>query len=122
MGFVNVFPDKLREERVLMGISYLQLGFAGIAGMVLGLIYFGGLWVTVKRLSVAARPAILTLSSYLVRLGVTLFGFYFLAEGSWQRLLAMFCGFMVMRVILVRLLMPTGKLFLKTGQRYGTES
>jgi F1F0 ATPase subunit 2 len=91
-----------------MEVSLWQLGFASISGMVLGLFYFGGLWFTVKRLPFATRPAILTLCSYLARLGVTLPGFYLLMDGSWQRLLAVMFGFMVMRIVLVRLWKPVG--------------
>ncbi len=91
-----------------MEVSFWQLGFAGISGMVLGLFYFGGLWLTVKRLPFAARPALLTLCSYLIRLGVTFAGFYVLAAGSWERLLAVLCGFMVMRIVLVRFWKPVG--------------
>lgn len=92
-----------------MEVSFWQLGFAGICGMVLGLFYFGGLWLTVKRLPLAARPALLTLCSYLIRLGVTCAGFYALAAGSWERLLAELCGFIMMRIILVRLWKPVAK-------------
>lgn len=99
-----------------MEVSLWQLGFAVISGMVLGLFYFGGLWFTVKRLSSVARPAIFTLCSYLIRLGFTFAGFYMLAAGSWERLLALLCGFMVMRIILVRLLKPAGKELPLPGQ------
>jgi F1F0 ATPase subunit 2 len=76
--------------------------------MVLGVFYFGGLWLTVKRLPFVARPALLTLCSYLGRLGVTLSGFYVVMAGSWERLLAVLCGFVVMRIILVRIWKPVG--------------
>lgn len=91
-----------------MEVSFWQLGFAGISGMVLGVFYFGGLWLTVKRLPFSARPALLTLCSYLGRLIVTLSGFYLVMAGSWERLLAVLCGFMVMRIILVHFWKPVG--------------
>jgi len=89
--------------------SYLgQLLLAGTCGMVLGLFYFGGLWLTVKRLPFSASPALLTLCSYLGRLVVTLSGFFLVMAGSWERLLAVMSGFMVMRIILVRIWKPVG--------------
>jgi F1F0 ATPase subunit 2 len=81
--------------------------------MVLGLFYFGGLWLTVKRLPFSARPALLTLCSYLGRLIVTLSGFYVVMAGSWELLLAVVSGFMVMRIILVRIWKPVGNGFPK---------
>ena len=98
-----------------MEVSFWQLGFAGISGMVLGVFYFGGLWLTVKRLPFAASPALLTLCSYLGRLGVTLYGFYVVMSGSWERLLAVMFGFMVMRIILVRSLKPVRNELIQRG-------
>jgi F1F0 ATPase subunit 2 len=89
-------------------LSLGQLLLAGTCGMVLGLFYFGGLWITVKRLPFSARPALLTLCSYLGRLAVTLSGFYLVMAGSWERLLAVMSGFMVMRIILVNIWKPVG--------------
>jgi F1F0 ATPase subunit 2 len=98
-----------------MEVSFWQLGFAGISGMVLGVFYFGGLWLTVKRLPFAARPALLTLCSYMGRLVVTLSGFYLVMAGSWERLLAVLFGFMVMRIILVRSLKPVRNELIQRG-------
>jgi len=91
-----------------MEVSFWQLGIACISGIVLGLFYFGGLWLTVKRLPFSARPALLTLCSYLGRLVVVLSGFYLVMAGSWERLLAVMFGFMGMRIILVRIWKPAG--------------
>jgi len=99
-----------------MEVSFWQLGIASISGMVLGVFYFGGLWLTVKRLPFSARPALLTLCSYLGRLVVTLSGFYLVMAGSWERLLAALCCFMVMRIILVRILKPVGSELALPGQ------
>jgi len=91
-----------------MEVSFWQLGIASLSGLVLGVFYFGGLWLTVRRLPFSARPALLTLCSYLGRLVVTLSCFYLVMAGSWQRLLAVMFGFMVMRIILVRIWKPVG--------------
>jgi len=99
-----------------MDVSYWQLGFAVISGMALGLVYFGGLWLTVRRLPCVARPALLMACSYLGRLGVTITGFCVLGAGSWQRLLALLCGFMVTRTVLVRICKPDGKELPLPGQ------
>jgi F1F0 ATPase subunit 2 len=46
-----------------------------IAGAVIGLLYFGGLWLTVERLPGNAAPLRVLILSGLVRLGICLVGF-----------------------------------------------
>lgn len=47
-----------------------------VAGVGLGAFYFGALWLTVRRISAATRPALLVLGSYVARLGVLTAGLY----------------------------------------------
>ncbi len=84
----------------------LTLISALVAGTGLGLFYFGGLWLTVRRLPTARRPAFFSLLSFFGRLGVALFGFYLVMGGHWERLLVCLLGFLGARVILVRLWGP----------------
>ena len=88
--------------------KFLPLILALAAGIVLGTFYFGGLWLTVRRLPTAQRPALLSLLSFFVRLAVVLFGFYFVMDGRWVRLLVCLLGFLGARVILVRRWGPEG--------------
>jgi len=74
-----------------------------IAGLALGTLFFGGLWVTVKKAVTVKIPAIWFFISLLVRLSITLIGFYYLSRGSWQRLLVGVLGFIVARIIVLRL-------------------
>jgi len=84
----------------------LPYAVALVAGMGLGIFYFGGLWLTVQRLATARRPGLLSVSSFFVRLGVVLLGFYLVMDGRWQRLLLCLLGFLAVRGILVRLWGP----------------
>jgi len=77
-------------------------GLAFLAGLALGVFYFGGLWITVQRLPTARRPALLSLASMAVRMAVTLGGFYLVMAGQWQRLLVCVAGFFIARIFLVR--------------------
>lgn len=79
----------------------LPLVLAGLAGLGLGLFYFGGLWLTVRQLPVSHAPALLVLGSFLGRTALTVLGFYFVMAGRWERLLACLLGFLVMRTVLV---------------------
>jgi F1F0 ATPase subunit 2 len=84
----------------------VQLVLAATAGMALGLFYFGGLWLTVRRLPTSRSPALLTLGSFAGRLAVTLLGFYLVTGGRWERLLACLAGFLIARTLLVHRLHP----------------
>jgi F1F0 ATPase subunit 2 len=72
-----------------------------LVGMGLGLGYFGGLWWTVQRLTTARHPALLSLSSTVVRTIGMLAGFYWIMDGQWERLLACTGGFFAARTLLV---------------------
>jgi len=74
---------------------------AGAAGVVLGMIFFGGLWWTVRRGITARRPALWFFGSLLARLGVVVAGFYFVGAGQWQRLLPCLVGFIVARFLVL---------------------
>lgn len=80
----------------------LQFIVVFTVGAGLGLFYFGGLRLTVQRLPVTKRPALLTLGSLVGRMGISLFGFYLVMDGQWVRLLVCLSGFVLIRVILVR--------------------
>ena len=65
----------------------LTLVLAWMAGGVLGAIFFGGLWWTVRKGVSSPRPALWFLGSMLLRMSIALAGFYFVGRGHWERLL-----------------------------------
>lgn len=81
----------------------LRLALALLAGGVLGLIFFGGLWWSVKRGMVSPRPVLWFLGSMLLRMAVTLSGFYLVADGQWQRLMICVLGFVLARFVVMQL-------------------
>jgi F1F0 ATPase subunit 2 len=79
------------------------LAAAVFAGGGIGMFYFMGLWLTVRRLENSAHPALLTLGSFLGRTAAAVFLFYLLVRGGhWERGLAALVGFIISRLILVR--------------------
>lgn len=82
-------------------ILFFILAF--VAGLVLGTLFFGGLWFTVKKTVNAKKPALWVLSSFFIRIGIVLVGFYFVSQGSWQRLVLCLLGFIVARFIVTNL-------------------
>ncbi len=85
-----------------MPLEATWLLIALIAGMLLGLSYFGGLWFTIRRLPTTGSPLILVMSSFLIRMSVSLLGFYLVMDHHWERLLVCLVGFVVIRSILVQ--------------------
>lgn len=77
-------------------------GFSLLAGILLGAVFFGGLWWTVLEGVSARQPALWFGVSLLLRTGITLAGFYFVAGASWQRLLACLLGFVIARLAVTR--------------------
>lgn len=79
------------------------LVLAGIGGCALGVIFFGGLWWTVRKGLTSSKPAVWVFTSLLLRMGITLAGFYFAGAGDWRRLLVCMAGFLMARQIVMRL-------------------
>ncbi|MDJ0737778.1 MAG: ATP synthase subunit I [Nostocaceae cyanobacterium] len=66
-----------------MSSNLVSVFIALLAGVVLGLLYFGGLWITVNKLPTASKPLQLTLFSFLGRLAICLVFFYLvIVEGK----------------------------------------
>jgi len=74
-----------------------MLALAGLAGAGLGAMFFGGLWWTLRKALTSQRAWLWIASSLLLRMGLTLLGFYFVAAGHWQRMIACLLGFGVSR-------------------------
>jgi F1F0 ATPase subunit 2 len=86
-----------------MGILAGVLAFGG--GVGLSVLYFGGLWLTVRRVVAGAWPKVALLGSFVVRSGLVLLGFYLVIlwmGERWELLAACLLGFIVGRTLLVR--------------------
>jgi F1F0 ATPase subunit 2 len=79
---------------------FMILAFIG--GLVLGVLFFGGLWLTVKKSVMSKIPALWVFGSFFLRVGITLIGFYYISLGHWQRLLICVLGFVAARYIVIR--------------------
>lgn len=84
-------------------------GLALLMGLVLGTMFFGGLWWTVRKCVSSKRPMLWLLSSLLLRTSITLIGFYVVADGHWQRILLCLLGFIMARLIVTRLTRASGE-------------
>lgn len=78
------------------------VGPAFLGGLVLGFVFFGGLWWTVRRVPDAGQPGLLVAASFAVRTLTVLAGMYWMMDGRIERLAACMMGFLVARLILLR--------------------
>jgi len=90
-----------------MPVGHVDALLSLASGLGIGIIYFGGLWWTVRRLPSTRRPGLLTFVSLGARIFVGLLGFYVIMQGRWERLLLCLLGFTLIRILMVRRLQPT---------------
>ncbi len=81
----------------------LSLMLAWVTGMLLGALFFGGLWWTIRKSIASKRPAFWFVGSLLLRISIAVTGFYLVSGGHWQRLLVCLLGFVMARVVVTRL-------------------
>jgi len=75
---------------------------ATLAGMLLGVFFFGGLWWTVRRALKSTQAALWFSGSFLARTAVAMTGFYFAAQGDWRRMAGCVAGFLGARLCVIR--------------------
>lgn len=84
----------------------LRAGMALIAGGTLGLFFFVGLWLTVRRVGRSEWPKAWIAGSFLGRAAIALGGFYLIGRWGGVPLLFGLLGFLVPRFVLTRILRP----------------
>jgi len=82
-------------------IDFLDLIVAILAGLAIGIFFFGGLWFTVRKAVQAKTPALWFVGSFILRVGITMGGFYIISLGNWQHLLVALLGFGIARFIVL---------------------
>jgi len=86
--------------------EYGKLALAFAAGVALAAAYFGGLWLTVRRVGRTRNPQLWTLASFAVRLAIVVVVFVLIARVHWQYAAAAMVGFIALRLVLVYKLRP----------------
>jgi len=79
---------------------------AGCAGLVLGLVFFGGLWWTIRKGLSSTGPAWWFLGSFVLRMGIVATGIVLVSAGDWQRMAGCLLGFFVARLAITWLTRP----------------
>lgn len=83
------------------------LGMAGLfsaflAGVGLGAIFFGGLWLTVRRTLSSSTLGVVLMAGFMLRVSIVLAGFYAISLGGWQRMIPSLLGFLMARLLITR--------------------
>lgn len=80
--------------------EFLVLTIPLIFGIVLGVFYFGGLWLTLRHFPGSPQPALIAIGSFLGRSIVCVFGFYLIAINGWEGLVLGLAGFILAKLAL----------------------
>ena len=97
------------------------LALALAVGTLLGVFYFGTLWLVVRRLDRLAWPTVWLGVTGILRLAVVLGLFALLVGARWDRLAVALAGFLAGRVVLKRRLGPPAEAPRRPGRdRMGT--
>ena len=88
--------------------SLLPFIFPFVLGLGIGSLFIFALWFSVQRGLVSKHPARWFLGGLLLRMSITLSGFYLVANGDWRRLLVCLLGFILARQLLASKLAGQG--------------
>lgn len=73
-----------------------------LGGFALGIVFYGGLWLTVRALPKSRNAALLALASFWGRTALVVGGLLLAMDASWQRALVCLIGFAAARILLSR--------------------
>ncbi len=74
-----------------------------ISGGIVGLVFFGGLWLSVRVIDRIKHPGWLMLFSFVIRITVFVGAFYAIAKyGNWLYLVIALASALIVRTILIR--------------------
>lgn len=83
--------------------DFLALSLTFVGGIMLGALYFSGLWFTLRRIRQEKHPAAWVILSMVVRMVLLLGAFFLMLRyGGWVYLLTALAGFIVLRVATTR--------------------
>jgi F1F0 ATPase subunit 2 len=70
------------------------------AGMILGLLFFGGLYITIQKIETAKNPALIMILSFMIRMAVLVVAFYFIAQSGYKEVLFALAGVIITRFVM----------------------
>ncbi|MFN2147793.1 MAG: ATP synthase subunit I [Anaerolineales bacterium] len=82
--------------------EWLPLAFSFLVGVAFSAFYYGGLWLTLRSLDRFRHPAVISMGSFGLRVGVVLTGLYLLSRGDPLRISLWLFGFLAGRALCIR--------------------
>ena len=73
-----------------------------LAGIGLGIVFFGGLWLTIQKGLQSKQSGLIFTGSFIARMTVILVGFYYVGVSDWKMMVACLAGFLIARVAITR--------------------
>ena len=87
----------------------LDLILAIVTGFLLGALFYGGLWWTLRESLSSKQPAFWVLMSFWTRTSIVISGFYFISKGNGERLIVCLLGFVMARFVVKNVVQLGGK-------------
>jgi len=88
----------------MMDVNVILRGLAFLWGAFLGLVYFGGLWLTLKRVLGKRRFRRWLAASFVIRQAAVLVGFWLVLRMDSVSFFCTLAGFLLVRLVLTRIL------------------
>jgi len=76
-----------------------MIGF--FVGIILGIVFFGGLYLTIGKLPESKRPSVLFLLSFVLRMAILLGGIYFLSMRGYKEVLFALLGILLIKFAMI---------------------
>lgn len=77
----------------------IQYGVMLFVGMILGALFFGGLWMTVRQMTTSKRPGLLFMTSVIARSVMVLVGIWYFAADDAMAIACCLLGFIGIRLL-----------------------
>ncbi len=77
----------------------IYLAVALGVGLLTGGLFFAGLWLTTQRFTTSDHPALLMLTSFVLRMALVLGAFFLVGRGHLDRIVFCLIGFLVARFV-----------------------
>lgn len=74
-----------------------------LVGWILGLLFYGSLWLTTSRVLHSKHPVVWVLGGFVLRMALVLPALYWVSDARWERLLVCVAGFLIARPLVIRL-------------------
>jgi F1F0 ATPase subunit 2 len=90
-------------------MDLLKLIVSFVIGGALGIVFFGGLWLTVHRIPTTQKPSALIIFSFIIRSMLVMLGFVVLFSWAGQYALVSFIGLFMVRYYMIKKYQPESK-------------